>query len=114
LSPKISDYPARRRIRTATLAAEAVEGLTQVDQKQWEEARHRIEELGVSDADEAERILKESFGWSGQAFWNGEKVSMFVLLLTYDACLNYDAPLQLYIMAAVMQHNSVANIDHTL
>jgi hypothetical protein len=80
LSSKLSDYPARRIIRPATLAAQTVEGFPQVDQKQWEECKHRIQELGVRDPDEAERILKESFGWSGQAFWTGEKVSMFILL----------------------------------
>jgi hypothetical protein len=74
VSSRHSEYLPRRPIRTRTPAVRACDGLSQTDKKQWEDCKCRLQDLGVCDLEEAERILEESFGWSGQSFWNGEKV----------------------------------------
>lgn len=69
--------PAARPLRrpcSCSAVSNATDALTAEQQSTWDACRQHLLDMGVKDETEADKILRQSFGWAGQAFWSSEKV----------------------------------------
>jgi hypothetical protein len=78
--------PTICRCRIATICravkfSDPSEVLTPEDAGTWCECKGKLINLGLEESD-AERVLQESFGWTGNSFWGSEKVRINLMHCT--------------------------------
>ena len=76
--PRQPACPPVRLHCSCAAAPSAADTLTAEQQSTWDTCRQHLLDLGVKDDVAANRILRQSFGWAGQAFWSSEKVRVGV------------------------------------